>query len=90
MTKNLTNVRSSEAAGEDKGLREQERRRKKYKFALVRWEEMDSWEGYPTYAVEHKDVLRTWWQHTHTVLCDDQPEKVLRAMLKLMKEDEDD
>jgi len=90
MTENLTNVRSSEAAGEDKGLREQERRRKKYKFALVRWEETGGWEDYPTYAVEHKEVLRTWWQHSHTILCDDQPEKVLRAMLKLMKENEDD
>lgn len=78
--------KSSEGAGKEKSLREQERRRRKYKFALVKWESMDSWEGYPTYAVEHKNILRTWWQHSHTVLCDDQPEKVLKAMLRMMEE----
>ena len=70
----------------DKCQKERERRRKKYRYALVEWEHMDSWVGYPKFAVEHKNVLRTWWQHSHKVLCDDQPEKVLRAMLKLMEE----
>ena len=65
--------------------KERERRRKKYKYALVKWH--DSYEG-EEYAVEYKELLRTWWRQGHTVLCDDQPEKVLRAMLKLMKEED--
>lgn len=70
----------------DKTDKEQERRRKQYKFALVKWEEVGGWEGYPKYAIEHKNVLRTWWQHSHTILCDDQPERVLKGMLKLLEE----
>lgn len=71
--------------------KERERRRKKYKFALVQWANgIGGWEDYPTIAVEHKNVLRTWWQSDYTILCDDQPEKVLRGMLKLMKENEDE
>ena len=66
--------------------KDRERRRKKYKFALVEWEHMEAWEGYPQYAIEHKDVLRTWWQHSHKVICDDQPERVLKGMLKLLEE----
>ena len=73
-----------------KEAKDRERRRKRYKFALVEWEYMDSWEGYPRFAVEHKNVLSVWWQHSHRVLCDDQPEKVLRAMLKLMEEPKED
>ena len=65
---------------------EKERRRKKYKFALVKWEPIGGWEDYPRYAVEHKEVLRTWWHSSHKVLCDDQPERVLRGMLKLLEE----
>ena len=78
---NLTNVREQ---------KERERRRKKYKFALVKWDAgISGWEDYPTIAVEHKDVLRTWWHKSHIVLCDWEPEKVLRGMLKLLKEQED-
>ena len=79
---NLTNVR------EDK---ERERRRKKYKFALVKWDAgISGWEDYPTYAIEHKEyVLTQWWQKSHVVICDDQPYKVLKGMLKLLKEQED-
>lgn len=77
-------------AESDKCQKERERRRKKYKFALVQWEYMDSWEGYPKFAIESKKVLATWWTQSHTILCDDQPEKVLRAMLKLMKENKDE
>jgi hypothetical protein len=69
--------------------KERERRRKRYKFALVRWEEMNGWEDAPTICIERKDVLRTWWAQSHTVLCDDQPERVLRGMMKLMEENED-
>ena len=68
--------------------KERERRRKKYKFALVKWEEIGGWEDQPRYAVEHKDVLKTWWQSSHEVICDDQPERVLKGMLKLLKENE--
>jgi hypothetical protein len=76
----------NETSESDKCQKERERRRKKYKFALVRWEEVGGWEDAPTICIESKKVLRTWWQHSHKVLCDDQPEKVLRAMLKLMEE----
>ncbi len=70
--------------------KERERRRKRYKFALVKWDEDLGyvWEKKPPdYAVEHKDVLAQWWAGSHTVICDDQPEKALRGMLKLLKED---
>jgi hypothetical protein len=65
-----------------------ERRRKRYKFALVKWAEMDGWEDQPKISIEHKDVLRTWWQLSHEVLCDDQPYKVLKAMATLAEENE--
>ena len=77
---------TQETSESDKCQKERERRRKRYKFALVEWEHMDSWDGYPRFAIEHKNVLRTWWQHSHKVLCDDQPERVLKGMLKLMEE----
>lgn len=71
--------------------KEREKRRKKYRYALVKWDaSIAGWEDYPTIAVEHKDVLRTWWQRSHTILCDDQPKQVLRGMLKLLKEDKDE
>ena len=66
--------------------KERERRRKKYRYALVEWEYMDSWDGCPKYGIESKKVLATWWTNSHKVLCDDQPERVLKAMLKLMEE----
>jgi hypothetical protein len=72
-----------------KEAKERERRRKKYKFALVKWEEMDGWEDTPRITVTSKKVLATWWVESHTILCDDQPEKVLRGMQKLMKGQED-
>ena len=80
------NVTDTSEANNVREAKERERRRKRYKFALVKWQEIDGWEDYPRYAVEYKEVLRTWWQHSHTILCDDQPEKVLRAMLNLMEE----
>lgn len=77
-------------AESDKCQKEQERRRKKYKFALVRWEETGGWEDYPRFAVEHKSILGHWWQSSYTILCDDQPYKVLKAMAILAKENEDE
>ena len=77
---NLTNVREQ---------KERERRRKKYKFALVKWDkEIGGWQATQTqYAIEHKEyVLMQWWQKSHEVICDDQPYKVLKGMLKLLKE----
>jgi hypothetical protein len=74
---------------EAKEAKERERRRKKYKFALVEWQEMDGWEDTPKLAIEYKDVLNQWWSGSHRVLCDDQPEKVLRAMLRMMEEGKD-
>lgn len=82
--------KSSEGAGKDKSLREQERRRKKYKFALVKW---SGWEtaGLNRYAVEYKENLL--WKASFTghpeILCDWEPERVLKGMLKLLKENED-
>ena len=70
-----------------KETKERERRRKRYKFALVKWDEqIGNWEDYPKLAVEHKDVLNQWWSGSHEVICDWEPERVLRGMLKLMKE----
>ena len=67
----------------DKCQKERERRRKRYKFALVKYHDRDG----EALSVEHKDVLRTWWwAESHTVICDDQPERVLKGMLKLLKE----
>ncbi len=75
-TSDLTNVREA---------KDRERRRKKYKFALVYWpEEIGDWES--GYTIEHKTMLNHWWRESHEVICDDQPEKVLRAMLKLLEE----
>jgi hypothetical protein len=69
--------------------KDRERRRKRYKFALVRWDNMEGWEDTSRFGLEYKDTLKQWWITDCTVLCDDQPEKVLRAMLKLMEEDKD-
>lgn len=72
--------------------KEQEKRRKKYKFALVRWDDdiaAQYQQKTPDYAIEHKSILGHWWQYSYTILCDDQPERVLRAMLKLLKENEE-
>ena len=63
---------------------ERERRRKRYKFVLVRWRE-------GSYAVESKHYLKlSWWVSgdDYTILCDWEPEKVLRGMLKLLKEEQ--
>jgi len=61
--------------------KERERRRKRYKFALVRYE----W-PYQGHGVEYKQILNSRWARDHTILCDDQPEKVLRGMLKLLED----
>ena len=77
---------TQETSESDKCQKDRERRRKRYKFALVKWEEMDSWNDCPRITVTSKKVLATWWVESHTVLCDDQPERVLRGMQKLMEE----
>lgn len=69
--------------------KDRERRRKKYKFALVEWEHIGGWEDYPRMAVEYKSTLYQWHPYEYKVLCDDQPERVLKGMLKLLKEDKD-
>ena len=61
---------------------EKERRRNRYKMALVHWRD-------GRYAVEHKRYLDlSWWVNSddYQVLCDWEPERVLRGMLKLLKE----
>lgn len=78
---------TSALAGKEE--KDRERRRKRYKFALVRWKEMGGWEDYPKLAIEYKDVLNQWYMIDYEVICDDQPERVLRGMLKLLKEDKD-
>ena len=72
----------------DKDDKDRERRRKRYKYALVKWEDIGGWEDSPRISIEHKNVLRTWWMESHTIICDDQPERVLRGMLKLLQENE--
>jgi hypothetical protein len=69
----------------DKCQKERERRRKKYKFALVLWDE-DLAGGLSRYEVTHKEVLTKWWRQSHEVICDWEPERVLRGMLKLLEE----
>jgi hypothetical protein len=69
--------------------RELKRRRKRYKYALVKWTELGGWEDVPRISVERKDVLRAWWAGSHEVICDWEPEQVLRGMLKLLKENEE-
>lgn len=68
--------------------KERERRRKRYKYALVKWDDIGGWEDYPRIAVEHKDVLNHWASYNYEVICDWEPERVLRGMLKLLKENE--
>lgn len=69
-------------------------RRKKgrsYKYALVRWDKyIGGWEHDPEFSVESKAVLAMWWTTSHTVLCDDQPYKVLKGMCKLLQEPKKD
>jgi hypothetical protein len=65
--------------------KERERRRKKYKFALVLWDE-DLAGGLSRYEVTHKEALVSWWQQSYEVICDWEPERVLRGMLKLLEE----
>jgi hypothetical protein len=65
---------------------ELERRRKRYKLALVHWGESDSW-GKAYYAIEYKEVLEQWTEGPdYTMVCDHQPHHVLRGMLKLLEE----
>jgi len=68
--------------------KERERRRKRYKFALVKWTEWTA-NFREKYEVEHKENIR--WKARYygepVILCDWEPEKVLKAMLKLLKED---
>lgn len=68
---------------------ERERRRKKYKFALVKWMWQDD-ENSRVVFVERKDVLKYYHAGTYETLCDWEPEKVLKGMLKLLKEGENE
>jgi len=75
-----------------KEAKERERRRKKYKFALVRWNDSigEAWgKTPPDYAIEYKTTLNEWYMIDYEVICDWEPERVLRGMLKLLKEDKD-
>lgn len=76
---------TSETSNNVREQKERERRRKKYKYALVKWLDYQT----DNYKVEYKKILSYSWYVNHEVICDDQPEKVLRGMLKLMKEQED-
>ena len=69
--------------------KERERRRKKYKFALVQWKHW-AVDDPDQYAIEHKENLmwKSSFMGLYKILCDDQPERVLRGMLKLLKENE--
>lgn len=59
--------------------------RERYKFALVYWIEQP-WQ-HSHYAIEEKKNLEGWIEdEEYRLLCDTQPHKVLRAMLKLLKE----
>lgn len=73
---------TSALAGESK---EKERRRKRYKYALVKWR---PWDG-DKYALERKEDLTYLAQFmgVYETICDWEPERVLRGMLKLLKED---
>ena len=77
---------SALAGKEDK---EKERRRKRYKYALVQWMRWNDKEY--EYSVNRKEDLI--WQSSYSgmykVICDWEPERVLRGMLKLLKENED-
>jgi len=67
----------------DKCQKERERRRKKYKYALVAWR-------YPQsgHSVEYKSVLgMNLYRGSFEIVCDWEPERVLRGVLKLLKED---
>lgn len=66
--------------------KELERRRKRCKFALVYWEKSDSW-GEAHYYIEYKTILKHWTEGgDYKMVCDHQPHRVLRGMLKLLKE----
>ncbi len=56
----------------------------KYKYMLV---QNALWYGDGTYSVESKELLRILAAiNTYTVICDDQPLKMLKSMLKLLEE----
>lgn len=67
-----------------KAEKERERRRKRYKLVLIKWKAWDS----EQYVVEYKAdiVWKEQFMGHPEVICDDQPERVLRGMLKLLKE----
>ena len=67
--------------------KERERRRKRYKYALVKWMYHNDESSNVTF-VERKDVLKYYHAGTYETLCDWEPERVLRGMLKLLKENE--
>ena len=64
-----------------------DKRRERYKFMLVYWIEQPWEHGY--YAIEKKKNLEVWgWVEgeDYTILCDTEPHKVLKGMLKLLEE----
>jgi len=70
----------------DKCQKEREKRQAKYKMALVRhkgYYEGDDWDYQ---VVSKKTLMYDWWMPSHEVICDDQPERVLRAMKRMMEE----
>jgi hypothetical protein len=67
--------------------KELERRRKRYEFALVYWNESDSGFYGNYYAIESKKDLEGWIEgEEYTLLCDTEPRRLLYAMKKLLKE----
>ena len=67
--------------------KELERRRKRYEFALVHWNESDSGFYGNYYAIESKKDLEGWIEgEEYKIVCDTEPSYVLRAMKKLLKE----
>ena len=68
----------------DKDDKEREKRRAKYKMALIKWKAWDS----EQYVVEYKTniVWKEQFMGVPEVICDDQPERVLRAMLRMLRE----
>jgi hypothetical protein len=61
-------------------------RKKKYARALVYWYD-SSW-GRAYYSIESLDVLKTWVQDIdYQIVCDTEPVKVLRGLLKLLKDE---
>ena len=81
----MTTNQETDTSESDKCQKERERRRKKYKLALIKWK---AW-GSEQYVVEYKAdiVWKEQFMGVPEVICDWEPERVLKGMLKLLKED---